>query len=444
MIDWSKLPDLAAVGLFTSAFASVAQKGKPASSRLWLIGWAMVMLHFIAYAFLDVPGHWGDLVNFFGTAALAWAGMLFMWASVPYRKEASSFAIFCAIVASSAFYIAILVFGPGPSGLLVLAAVTMGVSPLGIALLNLSKFYHPLRWAVTSLFLAASVFILAMQHRPNGLSLGLNGLLFAIYIGCAIHFWYRFPRATAGAFITIAGFFAWASVFVLGPITLYVFPNVHAENEVWNLPKYVVAVGMILLLLEDQIEHNKYLALHDELTGLPNRRLFQDRLSSALERSRRNGSQAALLLVDLDDFKQVNDTLGHHVGDELLRQVGQLFIARVRRSDTVARTGGDEFSIILEEPMSRADAVRVGATLSRLLDEPLDINGHSFRVGASVGVAVYPDDATDAEALCIAADVRMYAVKQSEKAKGVTVIDRPFKPASVPVQQTRVGVQVAD
>ena len=236
MIDWSKLPDLAAVGLFTSAFASVAQKGKPASSRLWLIGWAMVMLHFIAYAFLDVPGHWGDLVNFFGTAALAWAGMLFMWASVPYRKEASSFAIFCAIVASSAFYIAILVFGPGPSGLLVLAAVTMGVSPLGIALLNLSKFYHPLRWAVTSLFLAASVFILAMQHRPNGLSLGLNGLLFAIYIGCAIHFWYRFPRATAGAFITIAGFFAWASVFVLGPITLYVFPNVHAENEVWNLP----------------------------------------------------------------------------------------------------------------------------------------------------------------------------------------------------------------
>jgi diguanylate cyclase len=433
-----------AVGLLTAAFASVAQRGKPSSSRLWLIGWAVVVLHFVAYAFLPAPGQWGDLANFVGTATLAWAGMLFMWASVPYRKEASSFSIFHAIIASSAFYIGILVYGPGPSGLLVLAAVIMGVSPLTIALLNLPKFYHPLRWAVVALFLAASVFILAMQHRPNGLSLGLNGFLFAIYVGCAIHFWYRFPRATAGAFITIAGFFTWASVFVLGPFTMYAFPSLHIENEVWNLPKYVVAVGMILLLLEDQIEHNKYLALHDELTGLPNRRLFQDRLANTLERSRRSGAQAALLLVDLNEFKQVNDTVGHHVGDELLKQVGKLFLGRVRRSDTVARTGGDEFSIILEEPMSRADAIRVGMTLSRLLDEPFEVNGHTFRVGASFGVAVYPDDATDPEALCIAADVRMYAAKQSNKAKAAAETSRPFQPASVPASQSQVSVQLAE
>ena len=146
-------------------------------------------------------------------------------------------------------------------------------------------------------------------------------MFFTVYFGCCIHFWYAYRRATAGAFITIAGFFAWASVFVVGPLIVALFPNVHLESEVWNLPKYVVAVGMILLLLEDQIEHNKYLALHDELTGLPNRRLFQDRLASALERARRTGSQAALLLVDLDHFKQVNDTVGHHIGDVLLKRV---------------------------------------------------------------------------------------------------------------------------
>src|SRR5208282_6537024 len=128
---------------------------------------------------------------------------------------------------------------------------------------------------------------------------------------------------------------------VVGPYTQTYYPTVHIESEVWNLPKYVVAVGMILLLLENQIEHNKYLALHDELTGLPNRRLFQDRLASALERARRTGSQAALLLVDLDHFKQVNDTVGHHIGDELLKRVSDAFVGRVRRSDTVARTGGD-------------------------------------------------------------------------------------------------------
>jgi diguanylate cyclase (GGDEF)-like protein len=295
--------------------------------------------------------------------------------------------------------------------------------------------------------------------RPNfGAGFALNALLFTIYLGCAIHFWFAYPRATAGASITIAGFFAWSGVFVIAPFISAYFPGLHLENEVWNLPKYVVAVGMILLLLENQIEHNKYLALHDELTGLPNRRLFQDRLASTLERARRNGSHAALLLVDLDDFKQVNDSVGHHVGDELLKRAAALFQGRVRRSDTVARTGGDEFSVILEEPMSRADAVRVSKSLAQLLDNPFEVNGHTVKVGASVGIAFYPDDANDAESLCIAADRRMYAGKRAAKAKvphpnGAEVTQasiagqpgRPFRPGSVTVPDPRsAGMRLAE
>jgi diguanylate cyclase (GGDEF)-like protein len=222
------------------------------------------------------------------------------------------------------------------------------------------------------------------------------------------------------------------------------YPHLHVESEVWNLPKYVVAVGMILLLLEDQIEHNKYLALHDELTGLPNRRLFQDRLAITLERSRRSGSQTALLLIDLDDFKLVNDTVGHHVGDELLKRVGSLFLGRVRRSDTVARTGGDEFSVILEEPMSRADAIRVSRTLSELLENPFEVNGHTLRVGASVGIAVFPDDANDAESLCIAADLRMYAGKQASKERAGFNPQQPFQPGSVSGSEPSSGLQLAE
>lgn len=181
--------------------------------------------------------------------------------------------------------------------------------------------------------------------------------------------------------------------------------------EVWNLPKYVVAVGMILLLLEDQIEHNKYLALHDPLTGLPNRRLFEDRMASALERSRRSGTQMALLVIDLDYFKEVNDTLGHHIGDQVLQHVALTFTERVRRSDTVSRTGGDEFSVILEEPTNREEAENVGRSLRQLLDDPLDLGGHKVQVGASIGIAVFPEDAADAESLCIAADRKMYEAK---------------------------------
>jgi diguanylate cyclase (GGDEF)-like protein len=134
-------------------------------------------------------------------------------------------------------------------------------------------------------------------------------------------------------------------------------------------------------------------------------------LHSALERARRTGSQAALLLIDLDQFKQVNDSLGHHAGDQVLKHVGKVFGDRIRRSDTVARTGGDEFSLILDDPTSREDAERVGNSLIELLDAPFELGDQVVRIGASVGIAVFPEDALDAEGLCIAADLRMYDYK---------------------------------
>jgi len=204
-------------------------------------------------------------------------------------------------------------------------------------------------------------------------------------------------------------------------------PAIHVESEVWNLPKYVVAVGMILLLLEEQIEHNRHMAQHDHLTGLANRRLFQDRLTSALERARRTEAQTALLVVDLDHFKEVNDTLGHHMGDLVLQRVAAMFLARVRRSDTVARTGGDEFSIILEEPTDRDRAMTVVRSLLHFLNEPLQLgDGQSVRVGASIGLAVFPEDASDMESLCIAADLRMYNSKHDSGTFG------EVKPPSTP------------
>jgi diguanylate cyclase (GGDEF)-like protein len=200
--------------------------------------------------------------------------------------------------------------------------------------------------------------------------------------------------------------------FVVTPLISIYLPLAHIEKQVWDLPKFVVAVGMLLILLEDQIEHNKFLALHDELTGLPNRRLFQDRLSSALDRARRTNAQTALLVIDLDQFKDVNDSFGHHIGDLLLQRVAAAFSGRARRSDTVARTGGDEFSVILEEPTSRADAMRVSQPLLELLKEPLLLEDCKVQTGASIGIAIFPEDSSDAEALCIAADRRMYEDKQ--------------------------------
>ncbi len=426
----------------TCAFASVARRGFTAISGLWLSGWLLIELHFAALMFLSPRSHLGALAGFIGLAALVWAGVTFMWACVPFRNELSSRWMVAAIVATNTLYLVLLSFAPDGYWALVPVALLVGILPLSIALFTIRTFNHPLRWSAVSLYGGLSAFLLAVQNQPgNGPILALNAVFFTVYFGCAIHFWYIYRRATTGALITIAGFMAWAAVFVVGPGINAFFPALHPESEVWNLPKYVVAVGMILLLLEAQIEHNKYLALHDELTGLPNRRLFQDRLAGALERANRTGKQAALLLVDLDHFKQVNDTAGHHVGDLLLKRVGEIFLGRVRRSDTVARTGGDEFSVILEEPTSRADAERVGHSLIQLLNEPLELDGHTVRVGASVGIAVYPEDGFSAESLCIAADRRMYSDKNAAKTDDAREYGFPPRADSLPALSEMRGLK---
>ncbi|HZB87923.1 MAG TPA: GGDEF domain-containing protein [Terracidiphilus sp.] len=402
--------------MLTLAFASVARREYTSVSRLWLTGWAAIVLHFVAFLFLNAAGYRGILAGSIGTAALADAAVIFTYASVPYRHNQTSRWMVAALLCTTTLYSVVISWDPIPARLLTPAAVLLGALPLCIAVVSLRKFRHSQRWLIVGTWLNLAVFLLAVQHRPkDGPDLAINGLLFTVYFSCALHFWFSYRRATTGSFLTIAGFLIWSSVFVIGPIMDAWFPAVHVEGEVWNLPKYIVAVGMILLLLEDQLEHNRYLALHDELTGLPNRRLFRDRLTQAIERARRTETRVALLVADLDRFKQVNDSLGHHAGDVLLQQVAYTFAGRMRRSDTVARTGGDEFSVIIENPADASSARQVAEALMIQLNEPLDVLSHAVSVGASIGVALFPDDAADVESLRIAADLRMYDEKNGNR-----------------------------
>jgi diguanylate cyclase (GGDEF)-like protein len=399
------------VGLLAWAFASVARRSYAPVSAHWMTGWALIVVHFVGLVFAPAPGLWGTAAVAVAVLALVLAGLFFTRASVPYKSEFSSRLMLWVLLAGYTVYVSALML-QAPAWVLNASAALLGLGPLGLALTYVQRFRHPLRWITAGLTFCLSVFLLAVQNRPNGSDLALNATLFVVYLACAIHFLYMYRRVTSGAFIAITGFFLWSSVFVVAPVLMSMFPALNIESEVWNLPKYVVAVGMILLLLEEQVAHSKHLALHDDLTGLPNRRLFQDRLASAVERARRTRAQTALLMLDLDHFKRVNDTLGHHAGDLLLQNVARLFNGRVRRSDTVARTGGDEFAVILESPISREEATHVGEDLLKLLNEPIELKNRTIRVGGSLGVAVFPDDAGDMESLSICADLRMYENKR--------------------------------
>ena len=198
---------------------------------------------------------------------------------------------------------------------------------------------------------------------------------------------------------------------VLGALAIYPDhpsrPEPH-DLELLGTASRLAAVAIEHRLLTDQLAHQ---AQHDALTGLPNRLLFQDRLGQALARAKRKGHQVAVLYMDLDRFKQINDTLGHSAGDALLREAATRLGECIREADTLARLGGDEFVVLVTELADSSNAMRVATGLIDALRIPFRIEGHQLFISASLGISVYPVDALDGETLLAHADAAMYRAK---------------------------------
>ncbi|MCX4186676.1 GGDEF domain-containing protein [Methylophaga sp. OBS4] len=186
------------------------------------------------------------------------------------------------------------------------------------------------------------------------------------------------------------------------------------------LPVMLISAAVLIYLLrrilraEKRIQH---MAHYDMLTALPNRSLFHDRLRQAILRVERNQTIAALLFMDLDGFKQINDTLGHDAGDKLLKVIARRLQGTIRKTDTVARLGGDEFTVILETVSSARRADMVAMRLIRAIEEPIELRGQTIRVSASVGISICPDDSMSDITLMHCADSAMYLAKQQGKGR---------------------------
>jgi diguanylate cyclase (GGDEF)-like protein len=188
-------------------------------------------------------------------------------------------------------------------------------------------------------------------------------------------------------------------------------------------------------LLYKQHEHYSHalesLALHDTLTGLPNRRLLFDRLSLSIAHARRNKCAMAVMYLDLDGFKQINDTLGHDAGDTLLRMVADRLVAAVRQEDTVARMGGDEFVIALWELSHADDVVKLVSKVIQTVSQPYSIQGRVVRITASVGIGIYPTHGEEVETLMKSADLALYEAKRTGKNDYRIAAHRPVAMAGV-------------
>ncbi|BBH71326.1 hypothetical protein ACTI_80110 [Actinoplanes sp. OR16] len=217
-----------------------------------------------------------------------------------------------------------------------------------------------------------------------------------------------------------------------GPVGLVVCGDSSGLRE-WNSRDRILAQQLAVegaLIIDSarmrqasqvHVEELTHQAFHDSLTGLPNRKHLLDRAEQAVEIAYSTGTRVSLLLLDLNGFKQVNDTVGHHAGDVLLQSVGKRLQGTVRRPDLVARLGGDEFAVLLTADPDEAASVAAGERICEILREPFEIEGQEVRIGASIGVAVCPQHATEFGALMRSADAAMYEAKRN--GGGVRVAD---------------------
>ncbi len=413
MLNYAPLPDLLALTILVFVFWSILRHRAGGKLQAWLLGWIFILLHFAAELLGGQPGSLQTFVQTISAVLLELAGAAFIYAAgAGYYSVRMRWVAATGLVATL-LYIAFVFLNPSTT-LWYYAAVTLLLATVVAAM-----FHDPGcrigERKVYALLMFFLVVLLAFVTYYRQQVYGLDCIYFVVYLMAGIEYWRKFPQRTTGSLTAVVGLLVWALVFPVSALLSIYRPGLHIQDSVWNIPKYIVAIGILLTLLEEQIDHTHHLALHDPLTGLPNRRLLQDRLTKALERAERNGARVAVLLIDLDHFKQINDTYGHPVGDEVLRIVATRLQMRIRKADTIARAGGDEFMVVVSDLLQPHGAQVLAAKLTADLREPIILGTVRLPVGASIGLGIYPDDAQTVEELCAKADSNMYEQKRHRK-----------------------------
>jgi diguanylate cyclase (GGDEF)-like protein len=251
--------------------------------------------------------------------------------------------------------------------------------------------------------------------------------LFGIFAATAIGFYFTLPRKRWGRVVVVTGFAVWSICFLTHPWIRDSHPDwASLAGRIWDLESLVITIGLLILTLEELSAIHELDALHDALTGLPNRRLFTDRLKQALARAGRNKSRLVLIYIDLNRFKLVNDMWGHDAGDFLLREVASRLGSVTRETDTLCRSGGDEFYLLVEDfhlhevggsgDFQQHSLLLLEQIRTRVEADPFPYHTPDqevrLRVSLSLGLAVYPDQAANEGELHRIADRIMYEEKR--------------------------------
>jgi diguanylate cyclase (GGDEF)-like protein len=405
-MNYSFLPDLLALAILIVILLLLRRRHPQGRADIWLLGLFFTLVEAVAHTFYPQNGAPPRMLHLIVMDCYLAGGMVFAWASGGYPFSRNVELIYLSLNTLPLLALTSL-YGLHIYSATAFFAAMAGGLVIGVA----SSLYlrHNLLYAVLHVvgWLAMGYLIHRGQYRE-----AVYWSLCCLYTIAAINFQRRLAHNSTGKLAIVTGFSIWALCLLMHPWIVTYRAYADIASHIWNMQKSLISIGMILVMLEEQVSSNEWLALHDELTGLPNRRLFADRLTNAIDRSDRMRTRLALLILDLNGFKAINDTMGHQAGDQVLREVSAHLRRSVRASDTLARLGGDEFIVVATDLDINQSVDHFMESVRSALEKPILVEGQSMVVSASMGMAIYPDDADDSINLLRIADQRMYALKQ--------------------------------
>lgn len=405
-MNYAFLPDLSALTILVVILFLLHRRHPHKQADIWLLGLFFTLLEATAHTFY-APGKIPDAaLHVIVLDCYALAGLIFNWGAEEEQGRSRRVRLLyiglnaIPLLAMTTTY-GLNVRVSGPYVPIVAVGLAMGV---------VSSVYVRRNWVYAGLYavgwLAAGWLVTHGYYRH-----AVYWSICCIYTIATANYYLRLPRHSTGRVAILTGFTTWALCFLLHPWIVMHHGFADIASHVWNLQKSLISIGMILVMLEEQVRSTQWLALHDELTGLPNRRQFSEQLAGAMERSRRSKGRLALFLLDLNGFKEINDSIGHQAGDQVLREISSNLREHGRCFDSVARLGGDEFTLVACDLTVERSVQFFEDAIQEAVERPMVVDGHPVRMTASLGVAIYPDDATDASKLLKIADQRMYRLK---------------------------------
>jgi len=429
----ANIPDLMAMPIMMGLLHSMRNRQQKLDTRSWLFALGFI---FLAQVSLLLHGHSHLQLTLVLTGELL-AGLAF----ASYQGNSNSFREFdLTYLAANGLGLLVLecLYGFGAQGPAPYLAALAGC----LVVLVLSTRWRGQEVPRAALF-GGGLALLAIPALLGHVAMVAYGVLTGVYAYAAWNFRSRLPAKTVGKLAILISMTLLALCYATHPWVLQHLEYESLAEQLWRMQKYFVCVGMLLVLVENQAARNQYLAMHDQLTGIPNRRMLDTTLKGEIEWAQRGGGRLTLTMIDLNGFKQVNDTHGHLAGDHVLHEVAKRLRHHLRATELVARMGGDEFVVVTRAAVSEDAVQALEVSLRKWIREPIDWDGKRLWIDGSMGSAKFPDDvarwsddvAQDpaeklAGALLRIADMRMYAHKPSSR-QGLAELEQLFPTRSL-------------